>query len=177
MNKKLSYKVGGTLAVFAVVLSPVMAGAVEDTSVVQATVNSVISVESAATVAISVTPDADGEVGSASDTVTVSTNDPQGYDLTLKNDATVTMSDGSGNTLAATAAAHGTPGALDLNSWGYSLDSGTSYAGVTETAHNIKSTSATASADTTTVTYGVNVDTSKPAGVYSDSVTYTATVK
>ena len=167
MNKKLSYKVGGTLAVFAVVLSPVMAGAVEDTSVVQATVNSVISVESAA----------DGEVGSASDTVTVSTNDPQGYDLTLKNDATVTMSDGSGNTLAATAAAHGTPGALDLNSWGYSLDSGTSYAGVTETAHNIKSTSATASADTTTVTYGVNVDTSKPAGVYSDSVTYTATVK
>jgi hypothetical protein len=51
------------------------------------------------------------------------------------------------------------------------------YAGVEDAAQNIKSTSATAAADTTVVTYAVKVDTTKPAGVYSDSVTYTATVK
>jgi hypothetical protein len=37
----------------------------------------------------------------------------------------------------------------------------------------IKATAATATNDTTTVWYGVKVDTSKPSGTYSDIVTYT----
>lgn len=180
MNKKITYKVSSALAITAVLLSPVMAGAAQDTSTVQTTVNSVISVESAATVLIpAVTPDADGEISSASDTITVNSNDPDGYDLTVENDATLTMTGSDGGTLAKTAGTYGTPAALSANSWGYRLSGFTvdTYAGVEQTPQNIKSTAAVANNDTTSITYGVNVNTSVPAGVYTDSVTYTATVK
>lgn len=179
MNKKTSYKVGSMFAVAAVLLSPVVAAAETDTTTVQATVASVISVSSTPTVAISVTPTSGGAEATADDTVTVDSNDADGYNLTLENDATLTMTGSGGGTLAKTAGTYGTPAALGANSWGYRLSAfgaGT-YAGVEDTAQNIKSTTATANAETTTVTYGVKVNTAVPAGVYTDSVTYTATVK
>jgi hypothetical protein len=179
MNKKTSYKVGSMFAVAAVLLSPVVAAADTDTTTVQATVASVISVSSTPTVAISVTPTAGGAEATADDTVTVDSNDADGYNLTLENDATLTMAGSAGGTLAKTSGTYGTPAALGTNSWGYRLaafGAGT-YAGVEDAAQNIKSTTATANAETTTVTYGVKVNTAVPAGVYTDSVTYTATVK
>lgn len=180
MNKKTSYKIGSLLAVTAIVLSPVVASAATDTTTVQATVASVISVSSTPTVAISVTPTSGaGTVATAADTVTVDSNDADGYDLTLENDTTLTMAGSQGGTLAKTAGTYGVPAALDTNAWGYSLTgfAGGTYAGVEDAAQNIKSTTSTASAEVTTVTYGVKVNTSVPAGVYTDSVTYTATVK
>ena len=173
------YKVAGSFALVAVLASPIVASAATDTTTVEATVASVISVSSNPTVAISVTPTASGAEATAADSVSVDSNDADGYNLTLENDATLTMAGSQGGTLAKTAGTYAAPAALDTNSWGYRLTGFTAgaYAGVEDAAQNIRSTTATANAEVTTVTYGVKVNTSVPAGVYSDSVTYTATVK
>lgn len=175
---KMSYKIGSMLAVSAVLLSPVVAAAATDSTTVQATVNSVISVDSAATVAMSVTPTGAGTEASATDGVKVYSNDADGYNLTLANsDATLTLAGSAGGSIAPL----GTPGALGVNTWGYNLNAGASYTGVPANSSptNISSTTAVSAGggDTVNVTYGVKVDTSIPAGVYTDSVTYTATVK
>lgn len=179
MNKAKSYKVGSVLAVAAIVLSPIAASAATSNTTVEATVASVISVSSSPTVAISVTPTAGGAEATADDTVTVDSNDADGYNLTLENDATLTMAGSAGGTLAKTSGTYGTPAALSTNAWGYRLAAfaASTYAGVEDAPQNIKSTTATALAETTVVTYGVKVNTAVPAGVYTDSVTYTATVK
>jgi hypothetical protein len=167
------------VAVFGAVLSPAVASAVTDDTTVTATVNSVISVTSLGAVGMTVTPDVDGEIATAVDTVTVDSNDPDGYNLTLENDTTLTMAGPNSQTLAKTAGTFGAPAALSTNSWGYRLSgfAANTYAGVEDAAQAIESTATTASADPTEVTYAVNVNTSKPAGAYSDTVTYTATVK
>ena len=164
MNKTTGYKVGSVLAVAAIVLSPIAASAATDSTTVQATVASVISVSSADTALI---------------TVTVNSNDPDGYNLSLENDTTLTMAGPSGGTLAKTSGTFAAPAALATNSWGYRLAAFTAstYAGIEDAPQIIKTTAATATNDTTVVTYGVKVNTAIPAGVYSDSVTYTATVK
>jgi hypothetical protein len=198
--KKLSAKslvnMTALAAIAGVVAVPVGVSAVTANSSVEAAVASVISVTSSGTVPISVTPSGAGVVSAnASDTVSVDSNDSDGYNLTLSSsDATATMAgfkdDGTtsnGSTLAVTSGSYGTPAAMSANSWGYRVDSlgafgapGTAtYAGVpiNSAAQNIRSTTATASGEVTTVKYAVKVDTSKPNGIYKDTVTYTATVK
>lgn len=167
------------VAVVGVVIAPVGASAATSTTSVEATVASVISVTSSPTVAISVTPTSAGAEATASDSVSVDSNDADGYNLTLENDATLTMAGSQGGTLAKTPGTFAIPAALGTNTWGYRLASFTAgtYAGVEDAAQNIRSTTTTASGEITTVTYGVKVSTSVPAGVYTDTVTYTATVK
>jgi hypothetical protein len=197
MNKKTSYKVGSIFAVAAIILSPVAAGAVADTksTTINATIGSTISMTTSATVAIGITPTAGGSASSASDTITVATNNSSGYNLTLANsDATSSLTNG-GNTITAHAGTFASPTTLANNSWGYRVDNAGTFgtgptaaetnqanlAGtwsgvpVTGSAQQLKTTGTTATADITTVWYGVKADTSKPSGVYSDSVTYTAT--
>ena len=180
----------------AVLLLPITVFAATDSenTTINANIASVISVSTSSTVALNVTPVSGGSQTSASDTVSVSTNNSAGYTLTLANaDATTTLVNG-GNTIAAHAGTQGTPTALANNSWGYRVDSiggfstggavennvtssSITYAGVPATGapNTIKTTAATASGDTTTVWYAVKADTSKPNGTYSDTVTYTAT--
>jgi hypothetical protein len=202
-NKKMKKPVYTTfvrltavLTVVGVVGLPVAASAATANSSVEATVASVVSVSSSGTVPISVTPTGGGATASASDTVSVDSNNASGYDLTLVDaDSTYTMagflaSDGvttNGDTLAKTAGTYGSPAALDANSWGWRVDNlgtfgtgGTStYAGIpaTGSAQNIRTTSTTASGEVTTVKYAVKVDTTKKSGIYKDTVTYTATAK
>lgn len=165
-------------------------------TIVTATISSVISISTSGTVALAITPVSGGAQTSAKDVVTVSTNNVLGYNLTLADsDATTTLVKGS-DTITAHAGTQTTPTALANNSWGYHVDgiggfgtggavetnvttSTIKYAGVpaTGSANNIKSTSSTASADTTDVWYAAKADTSKPNGAYSDTVTYTATTK
>ncbi|HEX8226960.1 MAG TPA: hypothetical protein VF572_03770 [Candidatus Saccharimonadales bacterium] len=183
-------------AVAAVIAVPVGASAVTANSSVEAAVASVINVTSSGTVNISVTPTGAGATSAnASDTVTVDSNDSDGYNLTLSSaDGTATMAgfkdDGTtsnGDSLAVTSGTYGTPAAMSDNAWGWRVDdlgtfggSGTAtYAGmpISGAAQNIRSTTATASAQVTTVKYAVKVNTSKANGVYKDTVTYTATVK
>jgi hypothetical protein len=85
---------------------------------------------------------------------------------------------------------------MSANTWGYRVDGiGGFGAGLTSSASNaaisgtikfaavaasgspdtLKTTSSTASNDTTTVWYGVATTTAQPSGTYTNSVTYTAT--
>jgi hypothetical protein len=198
MKKALTYKLGTGLAVAAVLVSPVIASAAINTTAnttINATVGSAISMTTSGTVTIGVTPGASAAATSASDTVTVATNSSNGYTLTLADaDATTGLTSG-GNTITAHAGTWASPTTLATNKWGYRVDgAGTFGAGPTSaqtnqanlsgtwagmpatgSAQTLKTTGTTAAADVTTVWYGVKVDASQPNGVYSDSVTYTAT--
>lgn len=185
------------LAAFAVLATPVLASAAVDTdnTTINATIGSTITMTTSGTVALGITPDGDGQASSASDTVTVSTNNALGYNLTLADsDATTTLASG-GNTLTAHAGTQGTPTTLANNTWGYrvvsvggfgagatsaetNVDSlANTWAGVPATGspNTLKNTGSTATNDVTTVWYGAKADTTKPNGVYTGTVTYTAT--
>lgn len=187
----------GIISGIAVFSLPIAASAVSSTAstTINATVGSVISISTGTTVAIALTPTSGGVVSSASDTVTVSTNNSIGYALTLANsDATRNLVSG-GNTILPHTGTQASPTALATNSWGYRVvntggfgataysaesnngSSTSTWAGVpaTGSANTLKTTGATASGDTTTVWYAVKADSTKPGGTYSDTVTYTAT--
>lgn len=68
--------IAGMLSVVALAASPFVASAAVDTqnTTINATINAVISMTTSGTVAISLTPTGSGVVSSASDTVTVNTN-------------------------------------------------------------------------------------------------------
>jgi hypothetical protein len=184
------------VAVAGLVGAPVAASAATSSSTVRANVSSVISVSSGPTVAINITPTSGaGAEAEANDTVTVDSNDGDGYDLTLSNsDTTLTLTGykddnttTNGSTLAAASGTYGSPAALGSNAWGYRVDGlgsfgaggTTTYAAVPSSAaaQNIKSTTATANAEATTVKYAAKVNLSVPDGIYRDTVTYTATAK
>lgn len=195
-KKQVSISISA-VAAFAALASPVIVSAAVDTddTTINATIAPVISMTTSGTVAIGVTPTSSGAASSASDTVSVSTNNTAGYNLTLADSDTNTNLVNGGNNIAAHSGTFGSPSTLANNSWGYRVDSaGTFGAGPTSAQTNqanlaqtwagvpsssspqqLKTTSATATNDVTTVWYGVKVDTSKPSGVYTDQVTYTAT--
>lgn len=195
--KKKALVSASVVAALAVVISPVIASAADDSAntTINATIASVISITTDGTVAIGVTPTSSGAATSAGDTVSVSTNNAAGYNLTLADSDTNTNLVNGGNNIAAHSGTFASPTTLATNAWGYRVDGAGgfgagptsaetnladltgSWAGVPSSAspQQLKSTSATATADETEVWYGVKVDTSKPNGLYSDQVTYTAT--
>lgn len=193
-SKRVLFVVGAV----ALAMAPVLASAVAATqsTTINATIASVISMTTSSTVAIAITPTSAGSASSASDTVTVNTNNTTGYNLKLSDsDTTLTLAGPSAATIAAHTGTFASPTTLANNSWGYRIDgSGTFGSGPTSAQTNqtslsgtwsglvssaspttVKTTATVASNDVTTVWYGVQVDTTKPNGVYTDSVTYTAT--
>jgi hypothetical protein len=163
---------------------------------INASIASVISMTTSGTVSISVTPTSSGAMSSASDTVSVSTNNTAGYALTLSDSNTNTDLVKGSDTITADAGTQASPSnTLTNNRWGYRVDSvggfgagptsaetnvsssAYKWAGVPSSAapNTLKSTATTASGDTTTVWYGVKSDSTKPNGIYTDTVTYTAT--
>lgn len=184
------------LIVVGVICSPVIASAASTTAntVVNASVGASIGITSTSTVALSLTPTASGVVSSASDTVTVNTNNATGYTLTLADgDANVNLTSG-GNTIGAHSGTQASPSTLGTNKWGYavagvggfdgsysseanSTTSSSKWAGVPVSGSpvQLKTTATTATNDTTTVWYGVKATSAQPNGTYSDTVTYTAT--
>jgi len=163
------------------------------------TISSVVSatiglLTTSGTVNINATPTGGGVQTTASDTITVSTNDAAGYTLSLaETGASGNLVSGS-DTIAAVSGTKASPTALTANKWGYRVDSlGGFGAGPTSSGSNtaigsvtyaavpasgspdtLKATSSTATNDTTTVWYSVAVNTSQPSGTYTNSVTYTA---
>lgn len=183
-------------AMVALGTSPLLASAAVDTgsTTINATIGAAISMTTSGTVPISVIPTGVGAASSNSDTVTVSTSNSTGYQLSLSNgDTTTSLAGPSGNTLAAHSGTYAVPSTLANNTWGYRVDGAPFGAGPTTAETNqanlsgtwsgvpssaspqiLKTTGGVASADVTTVWYGVKVDTTKPSGTYTDSVTYTA---
>lgn len=162
---------------------------------VTSTIGSVMSLfTTSGTVNLNATPTAGGVQTTASDTVTISTNNSAGYTLSLAETTASSALTSGGNTIPATTGTQASPVALTANRWGYRVDGaggfgagpasainnaaiGTvTYAAVPATAlpNTIKTTAATATNDTTTVWYSVAVNTATPTGTYTNSVTYTA---
>jgi len=175
---------------------PVFAEALTTSTTVSSQVGAIISLlSSSGTVNINTTPTAGGVQTIASDTVTVSTNDAAGYTLKLGETAAASALTSGGNTIPAVTGTQAAPVVQTANTWGYRVDSvGGFGAGPTSGATNaaisgtikfapvpataspdtLKATATTASNDTTTVWYGVSVNTATPSGTYTNSVTYTA---
>jgi len=176
-------------------LAPVVAGADTANTTISTTISAVISVFTTnGTVNANVLPSVSGAQTTSSDTVTISTNDTTGYTLKLEDANADTNLVSGANNIAATTGTQGSPVALTAGKWGYRVDSlggfgagptsaGTStaigavtYAGVPANGspNTLKTTSSTATNDTTTVWYSVAADTTQPVGTYTDIVTYTA---
>ncbi len=195
-HKNLVAIYGAIAALLAVLVTPALVSAASQTAgtTITASVAAVISVSSGSTVNIALTPTAGGVVSSASDIVSVSTNATTGYTLTMSNGDTTTNLTSGANTITAHAGTQGTPTALAANTWGYRVvsvggfgagaysaetnagSSTSTWAGVPSSAapNTLKTTATTATADTTTVWYGVKATSAKAAGNYTDTVTYTA---
>jgi len=181
------------------VLAPAIASADTKTAstTINANVGSTISITTSGTVALPITPTGSGSASSKADTVTVNTNNATGYTLQLANTSATVGTLGNGtDTLAAASGTFAAPAALGNNSWGYHVDGLPGFTGTASEETNvtsltglwakvplsaspdqIKSTSSTATNDVTTVWYGAMADTTKSNGIYTGSVTYTATTK
>lgn len=185
------------LAVAVAPYSLVSAASQTSTTTINGTIDSTITISSGPTVSMSVAPSGSAVTSSASDTVSVSTNNASGYTLGLAmNTGTRTLAKGA-DTIAAASGTLASPAALGTNTWGYRVDNAGGFgAGPTTAETNvassartwagvpaqgspdtIKTTSSTASGDTTTVWYAMNADSTKPNGVYTNSVVYTATTR
>ena len=192
--KQRMYRGGVAAAVLAVAAVPLSASAITENTTINATVGSTISISSTSPVSIALSPGGSAVVSSASDTVTVSTNNSNGYTLTLANfDTNRNLVSGSNN-IAPHAGTPAAPSVLADNTWGYAVAgapfsgsytaesnnsaSASTWAGVPASGSpvTLKTTSSVASGDVTTVWYGVRVDSSQPTGTYTDTVTYSATV-
>lgn len=126
-------------------------------------------------VAVPLSPNGGNFTGNGSANVVVTTNDGVGYRLyVLAPISTNLTRTGSSDTIATSG--NSTPAALAVNTWGFNTSgSTTNFQGVLSTPTEIKVASGPfTSGDTTTVTYGVTTDITKPAGSYVGNVVYTA---
>ncbi|MEO5691298.1 MAG: hypothetical protein ABIQ64_03880 [Candidatus Saccharimonadales bacterium] len=188
------------VAVVGVALAPVMASAATNSAntTVNAVLGSTISITTSGTVNLNITPVSGGSQTSASDTVTVNTNNATGYTLAVKDaDANLNLVNGANN-IAASSNTFAGGGTLANNTWGWAVPtattgigsnsfdasysvitnaatSSTNWAGMTASDQQFKNTTTVATNDVTTVWYSAKADTSKPNGTYADIVTYTAT--
>lgn len=204
-TKQTLLRASGIVFALGVAASPVMAAAATDSdnTVINATIGSTITVATSSPVALGLTPTSGAVTSVQTDTVTVNTNNSAGYSLTLKDADTAAELNSGTDTIAAHAATTAAPSALADNSWGFAVANNSGGAGAANfdasyttgdnqtantntfagmpassgTAVELRNTSTTAVNDFTTVYYGVKVDTTQPTGVYTDTVTYTATTK
>jgi len=193
-QRKITIAAG--LAGMSLLIIPAAASASTADTTVSSVISPVISLlSSSGTVNLNATPTGSGVQTIASDTVTVSTNDSAGYTLKLGETGVSSALTSGGNTIPAVSGTQASPVAETANSWGYRVDGvGGFGAGPTSAASNqaiastkfaaipatgspdtLVTTSTTASSATTTVWYGVAVNTSAVSGTYTNDVTYTAT--
>lgn len=131
-----------------------------------------LSISTNGNVNIQITPDTNGVLATGSSNVTVTSTDVMGYKLYIRTLSSTNM-DNLGTPLPTTSNVTLLP--LAVNTWGYNTDASSNFLRMNLTDTIIKSvTSPTPSGDATTVTYGLKLDMSKPAGNYTSSVVYTA---
>ena len=131
-----------------------------------------LSMSASSGVLLSIDPAATGTLGMTAGTVTVYSTDVAGYKLYIK---AVGSTDMTRDLLVIPASLNATLASLAVNTWGYNTTGAANFIGVSTTDALLKNaTGPYASGDTTTVTYGLNIDRRKAAGSYSSNVMYTA---
>ncbi|MBQ3310211.1 hypothetical protein IJG73_02115 [Candidatus Saccharibacteria bacterium] len=133
---------------------------------------------------LNVDPTASGRFIKDDLSVVVSTSNDTGYTLTFANndtDNSMHHADSSITTTIPSITTATDEANFPVNSWGYSLGDITSSAQqfssipLSTATTTIKTTTTPIAEDSTNVTFAAKVDTSIPAGVYSDTVVFTAT--
>ena len=107
--------------------------------------------------------------------VTVSTNNPTGFSLTMSStDTNLTLRSGSETipTLAANTDGY-SESDFTTNAWGYKLSTATNYSPFA-LSNQLLVTDAPTNATTSTVTFAAKADTTKPAGTYELAINFTA---
>lgn len=154
-----------------------------------------ITLSGGSTANVGVIPSAAGKCTVQSDTVSVLTDSPAGYSLTMTTSTTSNALSGP-STIPASSGSAASPITLAMNTWGYRVDGlGGFGAGPTNAQSNGSTPSATFAAVpasnqspaqiassasaanpavNTTIWYGVCANASLPAGNYASTVTYTA---
>ena len=131
-----------------------------------------LTIATSGNVSIPVTPTPAGTLATGTSTVTVTSTDVVGYKLYIQALSNNNLVNGPNNLPAST---NVSPAALSINTWGYNTDASTNFAGITTAGVLIRTgTGPYESGDNTTVTYGLKIDDSLPAGNYSTTVIYTA---
>jgi hypothetical protein len=131
-----------------------------------------LSIATSGGVNLSVLPTSGGTLATGSGTVTVTSTDVVGYKLYIRSVSTTNLTSPQGTIPAS---ANVSPAALSVNTWGYNLDASSNFVGTSTSDILIRTaTGPYTSGDVTTVTYGVRVNNSKPAGSYTTTVVYTA---
>ena len=134
---------------------------------------------------LSVTPTPDGTLVSDELAIQVSTDNTTGYTLTLALAGTESSlyDPTSGGEIQSTTAAMRDPNTLAVNTWGWYPDSLANNTGnlfsalpSISTPYELKKTSSptSGSGETTTISFGVNVDTTLPAGSYTNAIVISA---
>lgn len=135
--------------------------------------------DSAAT--INITPTATQAVYTGTNNLTVSNTCDSGAIITMKMSGTsntLTRTATDGDSLTKTINATNTTGALVDNSWGYSTNSGSTYAAVpisSAAPATIYNGTTTASSASVPLMFGVKTDNNMPSGTYTGDVVYTMT--
>ena len=131
-----------------------------------------LSISTNGNVNIPIFPTSNGTLATGTSTITVVSTDVKGYKLYIRSLSSTNMNN-LGTLLPASA--NGSPAALAINTWGYNTDTSNNFTGISLNDTLIRSTTSPVSnGEATTVTYGINLDMTKPAGNYSVSVVYTA---
>lgn len=131
-----------------------------------------LTISTSGAVALAVIPSDSGVTTTASGTVTVVSTDVVGYKLYIRSAGSTDMNSGAATIPTS---ANGTPGTLAMNTWGYNLNASSDFVGMTTSDILIRSANQPyTSGDVTTVTYGVKLNYTKPAGSYTTSIIYTA---
>lgn len=134
---------------------------------------------------LAVTPTPGGTLASDELAIQISTDNTTGYALTLAlAGAESSLYDpASGGEIQAAAATIGNPTTLAVNTWGWYPDSlanntGNLFSALPSSSdpYELKKTSSptSGSGDTTTISFGVNVDTTLPAGSYTNAIVISA---
>lgn len=163
-------------------------GTGEYTAVVNGQLLSITVSATAPTIAV-----VSNRTSSASTTVTVNTNNPSGYVLTMSASTTDRTLKSGGNSITAASGTMASPVALAANTWGYRINglggfgsSTTLETNVTTSAFNwagvpastspviIAQSAAPATNATTNVWYAIRASSTTPSGSYVGTVTYTA---
>lgn len=136
----------------------------------------------ASNVTISAQASSAGQLSTASNAVTVYSTDVHGYKLYLNAASSASLTRALGGTIPASANTFSSPAALATNTWGYNTDASTNFIGVITTPILVTSfitnfsgpSAPSVGGSVTTVTYGVKLDYTEPAGTYSTNIMYTA---
>lgn len=134
---------------------------------------------------LAVTPTLDGTIVSDDLAIQVSTDNTTGYTLALSlAGAETSLNDpASGGKIQSSIADINSPATLSVNTWGWYPDSLANNTGNLFSAlpsisapYELKKTSSptSGSGDTTTISFGVNVDTTLPAGSYTNTIVISA---